>query len=206
MRQTMIFSSLETISFNLRRRNGNLKIFDLGKTYFKEGDSSMEKWVLSFSLCGNTHEETWQSKSKPFNLFNLREDISDILMSLGVLDLKLVPFNDETFDWGLRFMKGNVIISTIGKLSNKTKSVYSIKEEVFYGEIDWDYLTSREVKAIKFNHISKYPLVRRDLSLIIDDVVSYSDIMEVCKIGGLLKSMGVIDVYKNDKLLKGKKE
>jgi len=111
------------------------------------------------------------------------------------------------FDYALKLSIGTKELGQIGLLQEGITKLAEIKQEVFYAELDWDLLMKKAKGLKKYGEISKFPEVRRDLSLVIDKSVSFDQIRKIAiKAGGkLLQRIGVFDVYQGDKIEAGKK-
>lgn len=207
MRQTLLFSGLENISFNLNRRNENLKFFEFGKTYFKNKEKIVEKKHLSVFVVGNRTEESWSEPTKKADFFYTKGIIESILRKLG-LDFKLQSFKNDIYAEAITYEINKKKIITMGRLSNNITSHFDISEEVLYANLDWDALLKQSSKH-KFSSqdIPKFPEVRRDFALLIDEHISFKEIEEIAyKVDKkLLQNINLFDVYEGDNLPDGKK-
>jgi phenylalanyl-tRNA synthetase beta chain len=111
------------------------------------------------------------------------------------------------FSYGLSLKLGEKVVATLGLVEEKGLKLAEVRQEVWYAELDWDLLGKKSSPLKKFQELSKFPEVRRDLSLVIDQDLSYDRVKKVAeKAGGkLLKQVDVFDVYQGDKLGQGKK-
>jgi phenylalanyl-tRNA synthetase beta chain len=209
MRQSMIFGGLENISFNLNRKSSDLKIYEFGKTYsLLDGNKFKEDRKLSLFSCGNESIESWNSSNKKKDYFWIKKQVEHVLFRLGILHFKSENIEVSSLIDGFCYKIGRDIIATIGIIHPKVTSHFSIKKEVFYGELNWDFIL-RSCKNAKtnFKSISKFPSVKRDLALLIDENLPFSILENIAKETEkkYLKEIQLFDVYKGDKLEKGKK-
>jgi phenylalanyl-tRNA synthetase beta chain len=209
MRQSMIFGGLENISFNLNRKSSDLKIYEFGKTYsLLDGNKFKEDRKLSLFSCGNESIESWNSSNKKKDYFWIKKQVEHVLVRLGILHFKSENIEVSSLIDGFCYKIGRDIIATIGIIHPKVTSHFSIKKEVFYGELNWDFIL-RSCKNAKtnFKSISKFPSVKRDLALLIDENLPFSILENIAKETEkkYLKEIQLFDVYKGDKLEKGKK-
>ena len=111
------------------------------------------------------------------------------------------------FAYGLKLMLGQKEIGSIGLVDDKLLKLAEVRQEVFFAELDWDLLCKKASGLKSYEEISKFPEVRRDLSLVIDKTVTFDQVKSVgIKFGGkLLRRIGVFDVYQGDKIDAGKK-
>jgi len=127
-----------------------------------------------------------------------------VLNKFGVTEFDTIDIEDDQFTYGLSISINKRAIGKIGKVNPK---ISDVKEEVFYADLDWTYLCKHQKTDFKFQPLSKFPEVRRDLSLVIDKAVNFEDIRKLSlKLErNLFKRINVFDVYEGDKIDEGKK-
>ena len=208
MRQTMLFSGLEVLAYNINRRQKDLRVFDFGKTYHKINDKYVEKRHLAIFITGNTENETWQMKSQKVAFHTLASAVNKVLGSLGVKNFDSKPIeNSATFEYGLSYLVNKKEVVKLGLVKPNVAKKAEVKQHVFFADIDWDYLFKQYNDQAKFAELPKFPEVRRDLSLVIDKTVSFDQIQKLARNyeKNLLKQINVFDVYQGDNLGEGKK-
>lgn len=221
MRQTLVFGLLETISYNQNRRNPNLKIFEFGSVYHYDNqkNSTTEKALapyqehtrLDMAITGLREEENWNHADQPADFYDLKFYAEGVLTKLGfdLTSLKVQTLNSELYDFALSYELHEKTLLQFGKLSSKTLKLADIDKPVFHASIDWTALMKiHQKKQIRqYAAVSKFPAVRRDLAMVIDQSVSFQDIRTVALQAEkkLLKSVGIFDVYEGEKIPKGKK-
>ena len=208
MRQTMLFSGLEVLAYNINRRQKDLRVFDFGKTYHKINDKYVEKRHLAIFITGNTESETWQMKSQKVAFHSLASAVNKVLGSMGVKNFDSKPLeNSATFEYGLTYLVNKKEIVKLGLVKPNVAKKAEVKQSVFFADIDWDYLFKQFNDKATFVELPKFPEVRRDLSLVIDKTVSFDQIQKLARNyeKNLLKQINVFDVYQGDNLGEGKK-
>jgi phenylalanyl-tRNA synthetase beta chain len=208
LRQTLLFTGLEVVAHNINRRQTDLKLFEFGKVYAKDLNKYSEKFLLSIWATGNYESDNWNNKNRPLEFHDFYSVILKIINKFIGERYSSETFRDEVFRHGLLIKIENHNLAKLGQLNEKTLNLAGLKQDTFYCEIDFEWLISNAHSFFKFQEISKYPEVRRDLSLVIDKGVSFEEIKEITKdrsIGGVLKKLNVFDYYEGDKLDKGKK-
>ena len=108
-----------------------------------------------------------------------------------------------------QYKENKKTVATIGMLKPAVCKKFGIKQEVFFADVDWDLIMRMlPTKSVRYEEISKYPEVRRDLALILDKDVSFAQIEHIAMQTEkkLLKSVSLFDVYQSDKLPEGKKQ
>lgn len=220
MRQTLLFGGLQSIARNINHRASNLRFFEYGNCqYFDAAKKNEEKVLSGYSeemklglwLTGNRVSGSWAHAEEKSSVFELKAYVENILTRLG-LDLKKLKqtqFNSDIYAVGLEIaLQNGKVLGTLGIVSNKILAKFDIEQEVFFAELNWDLLMREAAKAkITYAEISKFPPVKRDLALLVDKSVLFSDIEKVAQETDrkLLKDMFLFDVYEGKNLPAGKK-
>ena len=208
MRQTLIYSALEVISFNLNRQNKNLKLFEFGSIYGKTNDAFIEAKRLSISLVGNALESNWEIMKSPSNFFYGKGVIQDFLASIGFENLKWREITNPHFEESFQITFKEKIMGVFGMVTKNIRDSFGIDQEVYIAELNWDLLTEMSyANPLRYEEVPKFPLVRRDFALLLDDSISFeklrlSALKTDCKI---LKEINLFDVYEGENIEKGKK-
>jgi len=207
MRQTLLFTGLEVLSHNINRRQKDLRFFEFGTTYFKQEGGYREEKHLSLFLTGNKAEESWLEPSKPLAFPDLYSVVESLLQKLNLGQPTMEIVHEAPFDYALKISFGKKEIGKVGMLSSDIAKLAEVRQEVLFAELRWDTLTKMASGVKKYTALSKFPEVRRDLSLVIDKHVTFEAIREIAiKSGGkLLQRINVFDVYQGDKIEAGKK-
>ena len=208
MRQSMLFSGLENIAYNLNRKASDLSFYEFGNTYHLENGKYVENRKLILLATGNESFENWDSPSKQKDFFWMKKRVEHILRRLGISNIKGKTFNLSYLDDAFSFTIKKDIVASFGSVSSPLLSKFGIKNEVLYAEIEWGLLTERlKHNNTKYIEINKFPSVRRDLALLLDKDIEFSTLINIAKQteNKLLKSVNLFDVYEGDKLPKGKK-
>jgi phenylalanyl-tRNA synthetase beta chain len=215
MRQSMLFSGLEAIVHNLNRKNENLKFFEFGKTYKKVGEKHIEEKHLTLFLGGNRSEnagENWTSPSKKTDFFHLKGTVESVLKRLGITELDFDSAKTDVLSEGLGIYSGKTKLVEFGTVQKPILEHFEIEQEVLFADFHWENLVETAIKqydefGVKFKSIPKYPSVRRDFALLLDEGTQFAEIREITnKNGGkILKDVFLFDVYQGKNLPEGKK-
>lgn len=208
MRQSMVFSGLESLVYNLNRRQKELKICEFGKTYYKADGKYSEKQHLMLMIAGNVKAESWFEAEKKVVFHNLAEVVHKILTAMRVAKVEKQEISDKTiFEYGLTYNLNKKPIVSFGQVKSKLTKMLDIKQPVFYADFDWAYLLKQYNDKVKFKEVPRFPEVRRDLSLVIDKAVGFEQIRQVAYKfeKELLTDVNVFDVYEGEKMEAGKK-
>lgn len=220
MRQTLLFGGLESIEYNINRRNPNLKFFERGNVYTflpeKHNPDNplaayLEENMIALWVTGKRVSGSWAHADEQSTFFELKAYVMNILTRIGV-PFGMLVFKESRNDI---FAKATAIENRGGKLLvemglvDKTllKSV-GIDQEVYYAELNWTALMKTISKhKVEYREISKYPAVSRDLALLIDNNVEFVEIERVAYQSErkILRKVELFDVYEGKNLPEGKK-
>lgn len=218
MRMSLLPGMLNTIAWNINRQNGSLRLFELGNTYAaREGkntleitDNFAETQMLALAVTGNFHEKRWNTAENPTGFFHLKGYVEMVLSRFGIARRDIVS-SDENRGWfaeGLKYTVGALEVAIFGKISRKYLAMFDIRQDVFYGEIIWENVI-RLIKArtIRFSELPKYPWVRRDLALLLDKSVRFSQIRDLAfkTERNILQEVDLFDLYESESIGKDKK-
>tara|TARA_B100000886_G_scaffold147074_1_gene99926 strand:- start:164 stop:2581 length:2418 start_codon:yes stop_codon:yes gene_type:complete len=210
LRNSMIFSGLNVISYNINRQNNNLKLFEFGKVYNYNGKSKfLEKSVTGIYVCGSKKSAlSWNSKNKSVDFYYVKGIIHSILNLLGLENIKYDEFSNDYYNYAESVSVGKDLIVKYGLISSLQTNSIEIENEVFYAELDFEniekYINTKP-KTVK--KVSKFPLVYRDISILVDENIKFRNIQEsIKKVNqSLIKKIALFDVYKGKNLPEGKK-
>jgi phenylalanyl-tRNA synthetase beta chain len=207
MRQSLLFSGLEAISYNINRKNTDLKLFEFGKTYHNYPSGYEETKHLTLFLTGNRNQETWTSGQKHTDFFLFKGYVTAVLERLGIQKTQNQPLTTDVYSEGIAISLGKDTIVEIGVVKKSILKHFGIKQEVFFADFNWATILKLISNKVKFTEIPKYPEVRRDLALLLDQAVTYESIYTIAKQTekSLLKNVDLFDVYEGQNLPEGKK-
>ena len=205
LRVSLLPGMLDIINFNINRQNKNLKLFEIGNTYYLDHKENVETKLLSISISGEIFNESWLNKDQIDNFYYIKGLIKRLCNDLS-LKVKFISKNDSNYSKKLLIIKGKDTIGCIGEINKNLLNNYSINTKVCYAEIN---LSKIDIKnnVIKYKEISKFPSSRRDISMIVDSKVTFDNIeklaFDIEK--NILKEVNLFDVYK-DKSMSNDKE
>jgi phenylalanyl-tRNA synthetase beta chain len=208
MRQSLLFSGLESISYNLNRKNNSLKLYEFGKTYHKYEKGYQEDKHLTIFVSGARTKDSWTSLTQKSEFFYLKGIVMSILERIGVTNIKTSPVKSDVFSEGIVLSLGKNKLVEFGVIKKKILKEFGIKQEVLFADFDWTSILSISgKKKIKVSMLPKFPSVKRDLALLLDLKITFKEIYDLAfqSERNLLKDVGLFDVYQGDKLPEGKK-
>lgn len=209
MRQSLVFNGIETIVYNNNRQTNNIKFYEFGKIYQKINNEFIEQNKLTLFLSGNESMEHWSKQNSPVNFQHLKQSVENMLNRLGIFkNVQIEESSSSLLDYGLNYSINKKPVADFGLVSNQLLNYFNCKQDVFYAEINWDSVLSLMVmNKTKFKELPKYPSSRRDLSLLIDKEINFSQIKAIAQKTDrkLLKEIGLFDIYQGKNLEDGKK-
>jgi len=208
LRQSMLFSGLESVSYNINRKNNSLKFYEFGKTYHQFNEKYQEDKHLTLFLTGSRTGESWSNEERIVDFFYLKGIVNNILGRLGVGVLKSSPTKQDLFSEGITLSLGKMKLVDFGVVKGSLLKEFGIKQNVLFADFNWDTILKLTGNTnVKVVDLPKFPSVKRDLALLLDAKIEFKEIYNLAfqseKL--LLKEVDLFDVYEGDKLPDGKK-
>ena len=226
MRQSLLYCGMECIVRNLNYKIHNQKLYEFGRTYqlspealSADAEAEMavtKKYVetqhLALFMTGDMQPENWKIPATPTDFYYLKAQVMNILrrMRVNFSRLQIVPATQHYYAEGLAFVyrDSHKVLCSMGRIRRDTLKQMDCKQEVFHADIDWSLLLkSYPTKEVLYAEIPKYPEVRRDLALILENKVTFAEIEQVAfnTEKKLLKRVSLFDVYKGKGITEGMK-
>ncbi len=218
LRQTLIFGGLETVAYNVNRKNTDLMLYEFGNVYRqndKKGkrgslDNYAEGERLAIFISGREHKPLWNKPGRKLDFFDLKGYVESvlgrILKDTGIFNT--AEGENEFFSEQIDYCIENKIVAQAGTINNSLLKKFDIPQEVYAAEINWTELVNLTAgQKITYREIPKYPEVSRDLSMVLDREVRFEQIKQIAfkTEKKLLKSISLFDVYEGEKIEEGKK-
>jgi len=219
LRQTLLFNTLEAVQLNANRRNGDLKLYEFGNCYAydetKRSDEDhlapySETYRLAIAITGTAVPRSWNAQPVAASFYTLRAVAEKLLRCFGIdiYALKTESSQSDLFGDALTLSLNGKELLQIGTVAPKLRREFDLKQDVFFLEMEFDTLVKATKKhRITVEELSKFPEVRRDLALLVDREVSFSELRNIAFATEkkLLKGVSLFDVYEGEKLPEGKK-
>ena len=221
MRQTLIFNALEVVARNINHQNSNLRLFEIGNCYSycpkedavdpkAELKSYREEMRLCMVVTG-PGAKSWRNELGAGNYFALKGYLELLLrrFKADLYDMEMDAAPSDLFAEGLTYKLGGKRLAVAGTVARPLLKAFDIKQPVFVAEIDWPVffeLVKRD--KIKYKELPRFPEVRRDLALLLDESVSFADVRKAAfqTVRGILRQVSLFDVYRGPKILSDKKQ
>ena len=197
VRTVMAHALLLDIHYNLSVGNKNLRFFEVGRVYQPKAlpltELPVENNRLSIAVC-----------EEGYDFFDLKNVIENLLVSFP-LDYKLERSTEPYLHSGV---SADIIASDgkkvgwFGKVNKKVLKNYDIAEDVYYAELDTDYLSQLPEKTYAAKEISKFPIVERDIAVVVDEKVTNGELISAIKsaCGKHFVECELFDVYRSESL------
>lgn len=220
MRETLLFGGLESLEYNIKRKNPNLRFFEFGNVYDYNAEKHTvdnpqaaykEEYHLGLWLTGKRVSGSWAHPEEDTSFYELKAYVENILRRVG-LSFAAVVFkksDNDIFSSAIAIEnRGGKLIAEMGVIAKKHLKEFDIELPVYYAEINWTLLMKAVRKnTVNFHEISKFPPVSRDLALLVDSNVEFVEIEKIAYQSEkkLLKKVELFDVYEGKNLPAGKK-
>lgn len=189
MRMELVNSALSSVAYNVNRKIGSVKFFEFGKTYFKKGGKYLENEVLQLTFSGSRHPEHWSVKAQKATAIELVDVATNVLKKLNI------PAK-----------KGAKLIE-VHSINKKQLKQHGLKQDVVTISLDWEKCLAMASDEVTLKEIPVFPIVRRDLSLVLDKDASYKEVQKIAKqtLQNYLTDILLFDVYEGKPLAENQK-
>jgi phenylalanyl-tRNA synthetase beta chain len=200
LRKSMLISGLEAIQSNINRRQNTLAFFEFGNVYWKEKEQLCEKQMLALWVAGEKYPVNWERKGERFSFWDLKKEVEKLFYFIGAEPVFQFLQEDKELEWGLTVASSNVVVGKLGAVSQSY--LKDLPYAVYYAAIDWQNFIAPCLNKpfVTYQEISKFPSVRRDLSLLLNGNCFYQDIEKaILSISPkIIQRVELFDVYQNN--------
>lgn len=203
LRPSMLESGLEVIQYNANRRNTNLALFEFGKVYANRNDKYEEQEQLALYVTGNAQLHSWNQKEQEADIYYVKGLIENLIAQAGISKVKTVIKEDAV---ELQWKKQTLCM--IKNVADKKLKRFEVKQAVVFAYINWAvWLHAQEAKNVRYHEVPKHPAVQRDLAIVIDKNINYSEVQKATdKLNfDALQEYSLFDVFESEKLGADKK-
>ena len=219
MRQTLLFNALEAVALNINHRTLDLRLFEMGNCYrfhpeVEQGENPLarysESYRIGIAVTGQDATPSWNVKAAKSSFYTLRSTVEKLLRRFGIdiYTLRSESSQSDLYSDAIAYTQGPKTVVEMGIVSPAVLAKFDIKQAVYYAEIDFDLIVRAAKKQrIAVEELSRFPEVKRDLALLVDKSVTFSELRNIAFATEkkLLKRVTLFDVYEGDKLPEGKK-
>lgn len=209
MRPSMMETGLESVAYNLNRKNNNIRFFEFGKTYGTSGTGKYEEnGHLCLYISGHKKTENWNSKAEKSDLYDIKGVCEKLMALLGLKITEYVPLQTDKLGLAMQVKIKNETVAEIGSVSKSTLARFDIRQPVFYADFNWEKLVKLNKKnRIEYREITKFPAVQRDLAIIVDKSLRYEQVEKATLAAKVarLNAVNLFDIFESEKLGANKK-
>lgn len=209
MKPRLLETGLESIAYNLNRKNNDLLFFEFGKSYSTPGIGSYkEEEHLCLYITGNKNDTSWKEKSNRADVYFAKGVCEKLFALCGLKNITFSVSEEKSLSQSIKAFYKNISIAKIGMADKNILEKFSIKQPVLFADIKWEKITdiSSGIK-IQFEGIPKFPSVNRDISMIVEKAIQFERIEKATDEAKVEKLIGMklFDVFESEKIGADKK-
>ncbi len=215
-RPSLLPGALSTIARNIKVKENNLRLFEIGRVFRKKSDviktfeDFEETDELLIVLSGNATEKTWHSSERKFDFFDVKGLAADFIFAMFKIDISdknFIRVENEKFSSCFEIKINGKSIGRMGKLDEEISGGFGISQNVFAIELNMENLQAVKKKNVRYNELLKYPKIVRDFAFLLDKSINVGDVEKEIKSSGsnLLKNIKLFDIFESDSIGKDKK-
>jgi phenylalanyl-tRNA synthetase beta chain len=201
MRTTLVYGLLETLKKNLHNASFNLKLFEIGRTFFKRHDGELpeERNILAALAAGKVSDDLWGSKVS-VDFYDLKGSLENIFQDLKMDSCRCRTETPEPFlhpGQSCGVYMGDVRIGFLGKAHPEVLKKMDIKSDAYLFEINLDLLGEQTGRRIRYRELSKFPAVQRDVAFVLPESMESEKMLEIVlsQHEDLLENVSIFDIY-----------
>lgn len=212
LRQTMISGILDTVAYNVARKNKDLALYEIGKVFEQKGnpkeDLPNEINSFAFALTGLVAEKDFQTPAVPVDFFYAKGILEALFARLGLEVTYTATQEIKSLHPGRTALLslGDQVIGVLGQVHPVTAKAYDIPE-TYVAEVNLSAIEAALQPAAAFVEITKFPAVSRDIALLLKAEVTHQEVVDAIQAAGVkrLTDIKLFDVYSGEKLGGGMK-
>ncbi len=198
IRSSILPSLLNSVSYNKNRSVKDIALFEVSHVYAQ--DVMQERLAIAFS--GNLQQTRWLNMKRPANFYSAKGVVEEILEHLGYASSRIM-FKENTVDTkhfhpyqSACVYIGRDLLGIVGVIHPKMAKEYSVDTTVMV-ELNLEVILANKTSKVRFNELSKYPSVTRDLAFVVKEDIAVADIIRLISGNGkqIISNIEVFDVY-----------
>ena len=211
LRPGMLLTGLEAVAFNINRSQKDLRLFEYGKSYGLDHHRYVEKDHLAIWVTGERHQAHWKQRPAEYDIYYIKSILENLFLQCGLQLRGRVEVLDNpgtVLEGAVRYVVAGQILAEAGQVSRMILKKFDIRQPVWFADIHTDiFLTLAGDRRTVFSGPPRFPEVKRDLSMLLDRSIRFSDIEGLAYQiePRLLRQVTLFDVYEGDKIEAGKK-
>jgi phenylalanyl-tRNA synthetase beta chain len=208
LRPSMLETGLEILAYNINRKNTNLRFFELGKVYRYENNRYNETEKFCFWITGKKQNTNWKHQNTEADFFTAKGIVSALLENINVQNIVFDEAQSSANGVYQSIQKNKNDVGKIVQVNNEILQKFGIKQPVIYLELDVQaVLNASQEKEILYREIPQFPIMERDLSLVMDKKIKYSNVISALEQVRLkfLQDFNLFDIYESGNMGSDKK-
>ncbi len=209
MRTRMLYSMLVAAGHNIRHRNIDFKLFEIGRVYIPQDKMPDQPYSFGLIATGQSLAPYWKNGSEALDLFEIKGLLTSLSDSLSVWPFVIEPEVVAGYDKGLSFVIkcGTVRVGSIGMVDQKTARLFDIKQKAFAAELNLEIISSMEKRISPYQPLPKYPGSSRDVAIVVDNHLQAEEMRQsiISSGGELVRAVTVFDLFTGGQVPEGKK-
>jgi phenylalanyl-tRNA synthetase beta chain len=209
LRPSLLETGLESVGYNLNRKNGNLRFFEFGKTYHTGGVGKYEESNrLCLYLTGDLREDSWKGKGGAMDIYFVKGLCERLFNLLGLAAPVWQEAAHPKLEMGLAMYNGDWTLIQLGSVKPDLLKRFDCRQEVFFVDVNWDLLQDMAAeKVVVFRELPRQLPVYRDLAMVVDKGLPYEAVEKTIRNTRLdkLQEVKLFDIFTSEKLGKDKK-
>ncbi len=205
MRPSLLESGLEVVNYNCNRKNQDLALYEFGNIYSQVEGKYHQESHLGLWITGAAKTVNWNQKVAQTDIYGVKGLVQSIFSAFGLTKIEM--FVDDA-NGSLGWKWKNKVLATVTNVAAPRLKEFDIKQEVFFVDMNWElFVSAVNNNKVRYTEIPKYPIVNRDLAIVLDKTIEYQQVAQVTNALKLepLMSFGLFDIFESDKLGAGKK-
>lgn len=211
LRPTLMPSILQVLVWNRNRGVEDLRIFELGKVFLRDGEVplAVEKTMICGAIIGRRNRLGWDTGQENVDFFDLKGLLEVFFERISLDNFKIISYDDYIYrkGFGAQIMVGEAQIGTLGEVNNAVLERLDLKDKVFLFELDFDALLKVSQKEKRYQPLPRFPAVGRDLAVVVSEDVFSQEVEEAIYAAGgeIVESVELFDLYRGEQVPPGKK-
>ncbi len=210
LRPAIFLGGLESVQFNVNRQQQDLKMFETGKVFIREGNEVREKSVMGIWLYGSHRGMHWKEKEQAQDFFGLKSIANALLELTNIRKYETRGIQGNgLYAFGLEYFAGSKTLIRAGLIRREIADLFDLKKELWFAELDLDAMLDLfSEKPEAYKEISRFPQIKRDLALVIDQQTEFGQLKRIAEehTAPYLRDIQLFDIYENQEQLgSGKK-
>ena len=212
MRTSLVPSLLDTVSRNLNYRSSNLRLFELRPVFLTQSDRDqcLEKLSLTAVMSGQRNPEGWSQDSSLVDFYDIKGVVEEILAKVNIYNVSFDSIVSQPYlhpGKSCQLVLGEKSLGFIGEVHPEVLNNFTIEQPVYLFELDVDAIIASAGQYSQFKTLSKFPDVKRDSALLLDESISADQVMDIVNKSKirLVESASIFDLYTGKGVPVGKK-